>query len=159
MPSVTVTQRARVDRDPVTRVHTILFEFQEDSRTEIHRATNNNEDLVVSGETYVATDIRLGLPNSSESDANVTLDASNITRIFGRQINLARAQIGVRIMLIDVNVPASPLIDTGNLLVMRDASGDGVRISATLAPRGTLQEPVPYRRTSKQFFPGVWFAK
>jgi len=158
MPAVTSAQRAKLNRDPITDAHVILLEFQEDSRSMVHRAAINNEDIVHEGHTYVATDISIQLPGSGDQDAAVKLDMSNISRVVGAAVNRARNRIGCRIKIIDVTAPEVALMDTKNLFVLSQANGDSIRISADLGPRATLQEPVPFRRTSRKFFPGVFFS-
>lgn len=150
-------QRLKLNRDPISDAHIILLEFREDGRSTVHRAAINNEDIIHAGNTYVATDILISLPNSGDRDASVRLDMSNLSRVIGAAINRARNRIGCRIILIDVAVPDVALMDTKNLFILNQASGDSVRISSDLGPRASLQEPVPFRRTSRKFYPGVFF--
>lgn len=153
----TAAQRANASADPVADAHVILLEFAEDGKSAVHRAAINNEDVVFGGETYVATDIAINLPGSGDGAPSVRLEMSNLSRVVGRAINAARARIGCRILLVDMGNPSVAIIDTKNLFVLRSASGDSVRITAELGMRADLQEPVPPRRTTRAFFPGVWF--
>lgn len=157
MPAVTAAQRAKLNRDPISDAHIILLEFQEDSRAVVHRAAINNEDVSHVGNVYVATDISIKLPTSGDRDAAVRLDMSNISRIVGAAVNRARNRVGCRIKMIDISNPDVALIDTKNLFILGTVSGNSVRISADLGPRATMHEPVPFRRTSRAFFPGVFF--
>lgn len=159
MPSVTVIQRDKLNRDPITDPHVILLEFQEDGRSTVHRAAINNEDITHNSNTYVATDISIALPGSSDGDGSVHMEMSNISRIIGVAILQAKRRIGCRIKLIDTSEPDVALLDTKNLFVLSQANGDSVRITADLGPRATVQEPVPFRRTSRAFYPGLFFSK
>lgn len=156
MPATTA-QRHTVGLDPVADAHVILLEFQEDGQSTVHRAAINNEDIESNGETYVATDISIALPGSGDGELGVSLSMSNLSREIGKAINRATGRIGCRIMLIDASAPDTLIMDTKNLLVLATATGDGVRITGQLGMRASLQEPVPSRRTSRMFFPGVWF--
>lgn len=156
MPA-TVAQRHEANRDPVRSAHIILLEIQEDGASTIHRAAINNEDITSNGQTYVASDISVTLPGAGDDEISVKLDMSNLTRVPGKALNLARGRVGCRLMLIDADDPDTLIMDTKNSLILTSASGDSVRVSADLGMRASLQEPVPDRRTSRMFFPGVWF--
>lgn len=164
MPVVTTEQRHKLTRDPVSDAHIVLLEFQEDGQTTFHRAAVNNEDVVsaaadgVTDQTYVATDIDVILPGQGDGPVAVRLEMSNLSRVAGQAISRARGRVGCRLMVIDETDPDTAIIDTSNLLVIQSATGDSVRISAELGMRADLQEPVPQRRTTRPFFPGVWFA-
>lgn len=158
MPNVTVAQRNKLNRDPIADAHIILMEFTEDRRPVVHRAAINNEDIVHNGNTYIATDISISLPGSGDQDPSVHLDMSNISRVIGAAINQARNRIGCRIILIDSSIPDVALMDTKNLFILGQASGNSVRITSDLGPRATLQEPVPFMRTTRKLYPGVFFS-
>jgi len=158
MPIVTPAQRHKLNRDPVADPHIVLLEFQEDGQAAIERAAINTEDVVWNGETYHRSAISITLPASGDGETRAQLVASNIERIFSRALNAATQRINVRIILIDITAPDLPLVDTQNLLVIPSASGGAVEVTADLGPRASLQEPVPFRRTTKQDFPGVWLA-
>lgn len=158
MPVVTFAQRHKLNRDPVADPHIVLLEFQEDGQAAIERAAINTEDVVWNGETYHRSAINITLPNSGDGETRAQLVASNIDRIISRAMNAATQRINVRIILIDFTAPDLPLVDTKNLLVIPSASGGAVEVTADLGPRASLQEPVPFRRTTKQDFPGVWLA-
>lgn len=159
MPTITAAQRATVNRDPIPSAHIILVEFEEDGSGVVQRAAINNEDMVSNGEIYIGTDINITLPNSVNGDTSVNIEMSNISRIVGRAIYFSRKQIGARIMLVDAADPDTTLMDTLNMLVLRNAQGDSVRISGQIAARASLFEPVPFRRTNRSLFPGVWMSK
>lgn len=159
MPSVTVAQRDKVNRDPISDAHLILLEFLEDGRDFVHRAAVNNDDVFHQGNNYVAADIAIHLPGSGEEEVGVRLEMSNISRLPGAVVAKAQNRIGCRIKLVDESAVDTAIIDTSNLLVIRQATLDSVRISAELGPRASLQEPFPFRRTTRQFFPGVWWQK
>lgn len=150
--------RAKVGRDPVADAVVVLLEFQEDGRDTVHRAAINN-DVESNSETYVATAIDISLPGSGDAEPAVSLSMSNLSRVAGIMAARARNRIGCRLMLVDTADPDTLLIDTGDMYVIREVSGDSVRLSATLGPRASFQEPVPGRRATKPFFPGTWFLK
>ena len=156
---VTTTQRHKVNRDPISDAHLILLEFQEDGESTVHRAAINNEDIISNGNTYSGMAISISLPGSGDGEQNVTIEASNITRDLGRAFLAASRQVGCRIMLIDASAPNTAILDTGNSLVIRDVSVTGATISASLGSRAPLNEPYPWKRTSKIFFPGLFFRK
>ncbi len=83
---------------------------------------------------------------------------SNIDRVLGRIIDAARQRINVRILFVDTAEPDVAIVDTKNLIVIQSVSGNSVRLTATLGPRVSLQEPVPFQKTTRNFFPGVWLA-
>lgn len=159
MPTITEAQRHKVNRDPITDAHVILLEFQEDGNSTVHRAAINNEDIESNGETFVATDIEIALPNSGDQEPSVDLSMDNIDREVGKAVNRARNRVGCRILLVDSSAPDTALMDTLNLMVISSATGDSDRISASLGPRASLQEPWPPMRTRKQYFPGLWFTQ
>lgn len=154
---VTDAQRHKLNLNPITDAHLVLLEFQEDGSSLVHRACINNEAIVSNGNTYEPTNIELSLPSASSNDVFVSMTISNIDRLVGRKLSLAKRPVGVRIMLIDSSVPDTLLLDTANLIVILSASGDSESITAELGPRAPLTEPWPPQRTRKQFFPGLWF--
>ena len=158
MPIVTPAQRHKLNRDPVADPHIVLLEFQEDGQAAIERAAINTEDIEWNGHTYHRAAIEITLPSSGDGETRAQLVASNVDRIISRALNAATQRVNVRIILIDVTAPDMPLVDTQNLLVIPSASGGAVEVTADLGPRASLQEPVPFRRTTKQDFPGVWLA-
>ena len=157
MPEVTDAQRHKLNRDPVSDPHIILLEFQEDGMATIHRAVANTEDFDWEGNTYYQRDITIELPNSGEGETQARLSTSNIDRTLGRVLDSATQRINVRLIVIDVTAPGTPLIDTKNLLVIPSASGMN-ELSVNLGPRASLQEPVPFVPTTQATFPGVWLA-
>lgn len=159
MPTVSDAQRHKLNRDPVSDPHVILIEFQEDGQSVIERAALNNEDIVWNGETYYRSDIEVQTPSTGDGEISAQLVASNIDRYLSRALDGARQRINVRLILIDTAAPDTPLIDTLNLMVMPGASAsDDGTVSAQLAARAGLLEPVPFKRTTKVEFPGVWLA-
>lgn len=158
MPTPTPAQRHKLNRDPVEEPHLILLEFKEDGKSFVHRAAINTEDVDRGGETYDRAAISVVLPKTGDGETSAQLVASNVDRVFGRAINAARQRINVRLILIDFAAPDIAIIDTKNLLVISSASGTGTQITATLAPRATLLEPVPSKQTTKADFPGIWLA-
>jgi hypothetical protein len=159
MPTTTAAQRHKVNRDPITDAHVILLEFQEDGNSTVHRAAINNEDVTSNGDSFVATDIEIALPNSNDQEPSVDIAMDNIDREIGKAVNRARNRVGCRIMLVDTSAPDTALMDTLNLMVISSAAGDSERVSASLGPRASLQEPWPPQRTRKQYFPGLWFTR
>lgn len=159
MPTVTDAQRHKLNRDPITDPHIILIEFQEDGESAVERAALNNENIVWNGETYYRSDIEVQTPSTSDGEISAQLVASNVDRYLSRALDSATQRINVRIILIDTAAPDEPIIDTKNLLVMPSASAnDEGSVSAQLAARVGLLEPVPFKRTTKAAFPGVWLA-
>ncbi len=159
MPSVTVAQRHKANQDPITDAHIILLDFQEEGNSTIHRAAINNEDVVHQSNTYIGTSIEIEFPGSGSKRPTVSLKMSNLSRIIGRAVNRAENLINCRLKVIDITDPDVAIMDSYNMFVMRYISGDSVQITAELGPRGGLNEPVPFRRTSRVYFPGVWFSK
>lgn len=158
MPVPTAAQRHKLNRDPVADPHIVLLEFQEDGKSMVHRAAINTEDFTWRGEVYSRASIGVELPETGDGETRAQVVASNVERIFSRALSAAVQRINVRVILIDVAAPDLPIIDTRNLLVIPSASGNAERITAQLAPRASLQEPVPHRQTTKADFPGVWLA-
>lgn len=157
MPSPTVAQRHKLSTDPISDAHVILLEFQEDTKSTVHYAAINNADVVHLTNTYIGTDISLSLPSSGSSHPTVRLEMSNITRVISPILFRAKNRIGCRLKLIDVSDPDVSIIDTIDMYVLSGVTGDSIKVSADLMVRASLQEPVPNRRTSKLFFPGVWW--
>lgn len=158
MPAPTEAQRHKLNRDPIKDPHIVLLEFQEDGQASVHRAAINTEDIVWNGETYYRSSIDIQLPASGEDEARAQLVASNVDRILSRALDAATQRINVRMILIDAAAPDTPLIDTANLMVIPSGSGNAAEISVDLGPRAGLLEPVPFQRTTKQAFPGIWLA-
>tara|TARA_R110000851_G_C13102466_1_gene568879 strand:- start:15090 stop:15566 length:477 start_codon:yes stop_codon:yes gene_type:complete len=158
MPTPTTAQRHKLNRDPVADPHLILLEFQEDGKSFVHRAAINTEDVEWNGETYSRAAISVQLPQTADGETSAQLVASNIDRILGRAINAATQRINVRLILIDFAAPDAAIIDTRNLLVIPSASGSATQVTAQLAPRASLLEPVPSKQTTKAEFPGIWLA-
>lgn len=159
MPTPTVATRHAVNRDPIRDAYVILLEFQEDGASTVLRAAVNNEDLVYAGNTYTRSAIQVSAPSTDDNDASASLTVSNVDRQIGRALDACRRRISVRMMVIDTgNLAADPVIDTRNLMVIPSASGNTEAITAQLGPRADQQEPVPFQRTTKGMFPGVWIA-
>ena len=159
MPTVTDTQRHKLNRDPGSEPHVILLEFQEDGQSAVERAALNNEDVTYEGNVFSRSDIEVALPSTGDGEISAQLVSSNIDRYISRALDRATQRINVRIILIDTSAPTVAIIDTLNLMVMpaASASEDG-SISAQLSARAGLLEPVPFQRTTKAHFPGVWLA-
>ncbi len=158
MPVPTSAQRHKLNRDPVTDAHVVLLEFQEDGRSAITRLAINTEDVEHDGNTYTRASIDTQLPSTGDDDTTAQLSVSNIDRVLGRIIDAARQRINVRILFVDTAEPDVAIVDTKNLIVIQSVSGNSVRLTATLGPRVSLQEPVPFQKTTRNFFPGVWLA-
>ncbi|MEH6727447.1 MAG: hypothetical protein V7703_14890 [Hyphomicrobiales bacterium] len=159
MPAATTEQRHKLNRDPIIDPHVILIEFQEDGESAVERAALNNENIIWEGNTYFRSDIEVQTPSTGDGEISAQLVASNVDRYLSRALDSAKQRINVRIILIDTAEPTTPIIDTQNLLVMPSASAnDEGSISAQLAARVGLLEPVPFKRTTKAAFPGVWLA-
>lgn len=159
MPDVTTAQRHKLNRDPIADPHIVLVEFQEDGQEAINRAAINTEDVVWGGETYYRAAIDIQLAGSGGDEARATMVASNIDRLLSRALNSATQRVNVRLILIDYSEPANlALIDTRNLMVIAAATATAEEISADLGPRASLLEPVPFKRTTKPEFPGIWLA-
>lgn len=148
--------RHKLNLDPIEDAHVILIEVQEDGAVAVHRAAINTDDVVSNGETYVASEIIITLPSSSDEEVGVSVSMSNITREISRAVARARNRIGIRMMLIDTADPDTYLKDTGNMLILTNVSGNET-VTGDLAPRASVLEPWPPMRTRKQFFPGQWF--
>lgn len=159
MPTVTDAQRHKLNRDPITDAHVILMEFQEDGQAAIERAALNNEDITWNGEIYNRSDFEIQTPSTGDGEINAQLATANIDRYISRALDSATQRINVRIILIDTAAPEVAIIDTANLMVMPIASADEFgAITAQLGARAGLLEPVPFQRTTKAFFPGIWLA-
>ena len=159
MPTPTTAQRYKVNVDPVADAHILLVEFQEDGNPTIHRVANNNEDVTHNGQTYTGLPIEIHLPHSSDEENSVRLSVSNITRTLGAAVARTRNRIGCRIKMIDISLPNVAIIDTLDLFVIKNVTGNSTRISGELGLRASLSMPVPFQRTSRIFFPGVWLTK
>lgn len=153
---ITDAARHKLNLDPIEDAHVILVEVQEDGSDTVHRAAINTDDIVSNGETYVAAEIFINPPNSSDEEVGVSVSMSNITREISRAVLRSRNRIGLRMMLIDTSAPDTYLKDTGNLLVLTNVSGNEV-VTGDLKPRAGSNETWPPMRTRKQFFPGQWF--
>jgi hypothetical protein len=158
MPNPTDAQRHKLNRDPIRDPHIILLEFQEDGQAAINRAAINTEDVIWNGNTYYRSSIDIQLPVTGDNETRAIMTASNIDRLLSRALDCANQRISVRMILIDYAAPEVPIIDTKNLLVIPSASGDTNSVSADLGPRATLLEPIPFKKTTKQEFPGIWLA-
>lgn len=158
MPVPSDSQRHKLNREFIEDPHVILLEFQEDGKSLVHRAAINTEDVVWQGETYVRAAVSVELPETRDGETRAQVVASNIDRIMSRALNSATQRINVRLILIDIAAPDMPLIDTVNLLVIPNASGNSEQITAQLEPRASLLEPVPFKQTTKAEFPGIWLA-
>lgn len=158
MPEATDSQRHKLNRDPVRDPHVILLEFQEDGQDSILRVAVNTEDVTWEGNLYTRAAIHITFPQSGGGDTRAQLAASNVNRALSRALNAATRRISCRLILIDVANDTVPLIDTANLLVIPSASGRADKVTAELAPRASLLEPVPAKRTTKQDFAGIWLA-
>lgn len=158
MVSPTSAQRHKLNRDPVSDPHIILLEFQEDGQSAINRAAINTEDVVFEGNTFYKAGIDIQLPSTQDGETQAQMVASNIDRVLGRALNAATQRINVRMILVDASDLTTAIIDTKNLMVISQASGNSTKVSGSLGPRAGLLEPVPFKRTTKQDFPGIWLA-
>jgi hypothetical protein len=156
MPTPSSSQRHELNRDPIRSPHIILLEFQEDGKSLVHRAAINTEDVVCGGNTYSRAAIQIELPETRDGETRARGTISNVDRFFSRAMDSARQRVNCRLILINVDAPDVALIDTMNLLVIPNASGRSESISFELAPRAGLLEPVPFKQTTKQDFPGIW---
>lgn len=158
MPQVTPAQRHKLNRDPIRDPHIALLEFKEDGQAAISRAAINNEDVTFEGNLFNRASIDVIFPETGGDAVEAKLVASNVDRQIGRAIDAARLRVGCRMVLVDATNVDEPIIDTKNMLVITSASGDSEKISATLGARADIMDPVPFKRTTKQDFPGVWLA-
>lgn len=158
MPQATTEQRHKLNRDPIRDPHIALLEFQEDGQAAVNRAAVNNEDVTFEGNTFYKASIDVIFPETGGDAVEARLVASNVDRQLGRSVDSARLRVGCRMVLVDASNMDEPIIDTKNMLVIASASGDSERITATLGARADIMDPVPFKRTTKQDFPGVWLA-
>lgn len=158
MPVVSDAQRHKVNRDPIRDPHIILLEFQEDGQDAVNRAAINTENVTFEGNEFLRAQIGVVLPETGGDDTAAQLVASNVDRTLGRALDAATQRINCRMILVDVANPDEAIIDTKNLMVIATATANSEEVNAALGPRASLQEPVPARRTTRQQFPGVWFA-
>lgn len=156
MPSPTEAQRHKLNRDPIRDPHIVLLEFQEDGQSSVHRAAINTENVTWNGEIYYRASIDIQLPGTGGDETRATMTASNVDRLLSRALDSATQRINVRMILIDYAAPDAAIIDTQNLLVIPSATGSSTEITADLGPRASLLEPVPFQKTTKDQFPGVW---
>jgi len=156
MPAPSEAQRHKLNRDPIRDPHIVLLEFQEDGQTSIHRAAINTEDVTWNGEVYYRSSIDIQLPKTGGDETRASMTASNVDRLLSRALDSATQRINVRMILIDYAAPDMPIIDTKNLLVIPSATGTANDVTADLGPRASLLEPVPFQKTTKQGFPGIW---
>lgn len=160
MPSSpTLAQRHKVTRDPISDAHVILLEFQEDGDTTVQRVAINNENITSNANTYTAYPVTITLPGSGDSDQSVGIEATNVDRVLGAAFAKVRTRLGCRIMLIDASAPNTLIYDTGSSLILADVTITAETVSGRLLPRAPLDEPYPWRRTTKQFFPGLFFTR
>lgn len=152
----TEAQQHKLNRDPIEDPHLILLEFQEDGQSAVERAVMNTEDYTWRDNLYYRSEIDIRLPISGNGQVRAELSASNVERLLGRALDAATQRINVRMILIDSAEPEPPLIDTENLLVIESASGNATEVSGQLGPRADLLEPVPFKKTTRADFPGVW---
>ena len=158
MPTPTVAQRHKLNRDPIADPQIILLEFQEDGNSNVQRAVINTEDVTWQGNVYYKASIDITFPNSGGGGVRAQMTASNVNRVLGRALNAATQRINVRLIQVDLTNPDEPMLDSKNLLIIPSASGKAATVTAELAPRASLQEPVPFKRTTKQDYPGVFLA-
>lgn len=157
MPTPSNDHRHTLNRRPLVSPHIILLEFQEDGKSLVHRAAINTENVVWQGETYSRAAIQIELPETRDGETRARGTISNVDRFFSRAMDSARQRVNCRLLLINADaLDAPPLIDTMNLLVIPNASGRSDSVSFELAPRAGLLEPVPFKQTTKQDFPGIW---
>ena len=151
--------RHKLNRDPISDAFIILLEFQEDGSSEVIRAAANNEDVISNGNTYTAADISVTLPGSSDVEQFVSIEMSNVHREPGKAINRSRNRIGVKFLFIDSSDPDTYLYQTYNMMVLQQVSLNSIRITGSIGPRARLNEPYPFRPTTKTFFPALWFTQ
>jgi hypothetical protein len=156
MPVPSNDQRHKLNRDPVADPHIVLIEFQEDGRSLVHRAAINTEDVTWRGNVYTRAAISVEMPETRDGETRAQLAMSNVDRLISRALNGATQRINVRIILIDFAAPDTPIIDTKNLLVMPSASGNSETVTGQLGPRASLLEPIPFKMTTREDFPGLW---
>ena len=156
---VTDANRHNANTDGVVNPYLILFEFSEDRGGTTQRAVYNNDDVEFAGNTYTGAAINISLPSSSDNLPELELSMSNVTRVLAKPLFLATRRIGARIMMVDTGAsPYDLLVDTRDMLVVKSVWGNGAQLKVTLGVRFEFNEPVPFNRTTKQFFPGLWFS-
>lgn len=161
MPIIALRTRHDVNRDPIRDPFLILLEFLEDGQLveDTLRVAINNEDIVYGGETYTRAAIQVSIPSTQDTDQSASMQISNVDRVIGQALDKCRKRINVRMLVVDSSdLSADPIIDTKNLMVVPSASGNTETITIRLGPRADQQEPVPFQRTTRQYFPGVWIA-
>lgn len=156
MPDVlTTAQLERMNRDPVDDPHILLVEFEEEHSGTVHRYCRNNEDIESDGETYLAATIEFGLPGHGAEIRPVSLMVSNVDRKAGRALLMSQERVMVRLMVIEASDPDTYLVDTLDLLAIESADIDAEAVEGQLASVIDFQSPVPFRRVTKDLFPGT----
>ena len=153
---LTSAQVHAINRDPVTDPHVILVEFEERGAGAVHRYCSDNQDIISNGETFEAATIGFSRIGYGEEVRGVALTVSNINRAPGRAVLNSREVIMSRIMTIDTADPDTYLEDSLDLLELGSASINSVVVEGQLASVIDWNLPVPFYRTTKGDFPGLW---
>jgi len=156
MPTLTAAQIHKLNKDPITDPHVLLIEIEEEHTGVFHAYTTDNQDVVSNGVTYVPATIEFSIPKHGEEQEPVTVSVSNVHRAPGRALILSTEAIMVRMMAVDVSDPDTLLIDTLDMFQIAGAPIDSEAVDAELGPVIDWQHPVPFLRTTKDRFPGVW---
>ena len=134
----------------------MLLEFKEQGSSFVHRAVRNNEPIVARGETYEPSNISVTIPNSGDAVQQTNISLPNSSRIPGQAVLQARRPIEVRLINSLGGDYDTFLQDTEDMFLLRDVTVDSSTVGGTLTPKADVQISVPFSRTGKEEFPGLW---
>jgi len=153
---VTASDRFKSGNEYQPDPNILLVEMQEQGQTTVHRAALNNENITSNGETYIATNMQVNVPNSGDENQQSTISMSNVSRIPGQAVLGAKRRITVRTMNSARDDRDVLLQDTLDMMALANVSIDPRNISGDLVPRADVQMPYPFTKTDRNFMPGLW---
>lgn len=133
-----------------------LLRIYHNSLTDPIRVTNDNQQIVSRGQTYLAFPFMLAVgSDNDESPPRPTLRISNVDRQIVQALRRATQNIEIEVELVLASQP--DVVEDGPYrFILRDASYDAMFVEGTLVLDDLMNEGFPGDQIGPALFPGVF---
>jgi hypothetical protein len=151
------TARASIFAQETAEVWLFLLTITHPQLDQTLRFVNNLTDIVSRGQTYLGGPFELVLPDEVDEDQppRVSISIDNVDRTI---VEALRSISGAPAITLEIILASSPdTVEAGPFdFTLRDATGDAVAVTGTLAFEDLLSEPYPAGTFSPANFPGLF---
>lgn len=119
------------------------------------RVTNNNENIVSNGQTFLAYPFNITLPSDTEEPGVAQLDIANVDRSIIEAIELMDDPATCLVQVILASTPNSIEYEWSNL-ILRNVTADDVSVTAQIGHAPIDAMPYPPIRVTQRDFPGLY---